>query len=38
VLGCVEHGNEILGYLKCGHFFKEILATQEGLCSKELFG
>jgi hypothetical protein len=21
VLGCIEHGNEILGYLKCGLFF-----------------
>ena len=36
---CCECGNEHSGFMKCGEFFsvaKDLLASQEGLCSMEL--
>jgi hypothetical protein len=39
VVGCCEHCDEPLGFIKCGEFLDSLsvlLASQAGLCSMEL--
>jgi hypothetical protein len=34
--GAYEHDNEHSGSIRCGQFFLDLIASQEGLCSVEL--